>query len=165
MKRLLMISCLALLWACDDTSIESEAASSEGGERYLYIETSVAADTAGGSYDLLYSESSHSVLIYSKYHPGIEGTFDTDHTEYLALEIPEGLTEFEVHSMEELEKMGLELYYTRSCECYAGPFGLELNLLKGKRLTTDRWELTFDIQIEDGNNKLQMRDTGDYRKP
>ena len=159
-----MMACLSLLWSCEQVHVVPEEDLENNFSRFVYLDTSVAPGPGNTGTQLEWSQSTSTVLAYGKYHEGIANTFDTDYTEYLTLEVPSDVIEFDIARAADMEVLGLELYYTRSCECSYERFEFDAIEMSGKRISADRWELTFDVTVITPSGLVQLQDSGPYQR-
>lgn len=157
MKKVLFLSILSIiLLSCGNTN--------DGSITRLYYENVelTAPEDNSGAY-VVVENGNKTAIQFSYQHPDEEYIADDELTELFWIEIPATTTEFSISSGDDVSHPEIELYYVRSCFCYfEQPFTFLRKEISGQKISTNQWQVSFDIIVEFNESEYVLKDSGTY---
>ncbi|MBO3700800.1 hypothetical protein [Roseivirga sp. E12] len=157
MKKVFLLLLLFICFtACDNTN--------EGSLERVYFENSELStpEDEAGTW-VSWSSGANTAIRFAYTHPDEVNIADDELTEFFWIEIPPGVTDFDVETSSDLiGNSGLEFYYVRSCFCFFEPFVYLRNNISGRKISNNQWEISFDILVQSGDSEYELKDNGVY---
>ncbi|MFY0592883.1 hypothetical protein [Roseivirga sp.] len=157
MKKIyLLLAAILTLSACNNKN-ESRIE-----RRYFEnVDVSLPEDNKGAFVE--WEQGEKTVIVFSYQHEDDENISDDELTEFLYIEIPSDITEFDIDLTNNQSESEIEVYFVQSCFCYfEEPFTFKKRNITGQKIAQNQWRVSFDIIGEFDDREYPLKDTGTY---